>query len=61
MEIDVRCEHCGKVARVDPAGTTAVEIYVIGSKHKVKFEAPDGSTAVPRVVDGGGITDLFEV
>ena len=60
MTAEVRCEHCGKVAKIDPAGTMDVEIYVIGSTHKLKFVTPPGSSAIPIVVDNGGITDLLD-
>jgi len=54
--IDVRCEHCGKVARIDPNGATDLKIEFIGTHHR--FQSVSGSQAGPIVVDNGGITDL---
>ncbi len=54
--IDVRCEHCGKVARIDPNGATDLKIEFIGAHHR--FQSISGSQAGPIVVDNGGITDL---
>jgi len=53
--IDVTCEHCGKVARIDPNGATDLKIEFIGTHHR--FQSVSGS---PIVVDDGGITDLPE-
>ena len=53
---DVRCDHCDKVAKIDPAGATQLTLRFIGAKHRLSFQAPGG--VFPKVVDSGGITDL---
>jgi len=56
--IDVRCEHCGKVPRIDPNGTTDLKLEFIGTHHKLQFLSE--SQAEPIIIDNGGITDLPE-
>ena len=56
MLIDVRCEHCGKVARIDPNGATDLKWEFISTHHRLQFLS-QGARARPIVVDNGGITD----
>ena len=52
---DVACDHCRKVARVDPGPATQLKITVVGSKHVLQFQTPSGSITLPVVHDDGGI------
>ena len=58
--IDVTCEHCGKVARVDPNGCQDLNIEFIGAKHRFQFIPPTGRSTQPIVIDDGGMTDVEE-
>ena len=51
-----RCDHCNKVAKIDPIGASQLSLRFIGATHRLSFQALDG--VFPKVVDSGGITDL---
>jgi hypothetical protein len=48
--VTIRCEHCKGISQVEPNGCSEIEVKWIGGHHRVSFQTPAGSTAVPRVV-----------
>lgn len=57
-KLDVYCDHCGKVAVIEPADSTEVRIKFEGDKHTVIFALPTGSYRLPSIGSNGDLNDL---